>query len=260
MRLPSLVAVAYPTPLSQSPTVRGTYKSSRSQNARLSERGRLFRSRLLNFVRDRGQKWLKEQEGSYTPSIGKVDEAVEPESPGGKMCFDQRLPTPPPSRSASFDAGGERRKQVRNRCMSTHANIYPAANNKHTPWRVCRPRQSSFKGARLESGVAVTDDPGSFPLKIMCSTMPRAYETADLEDFRRCEQFSNLNPLDKGDFTGLEMGEIRETDPEWYARLQSDPFQTRFPGGESYKDLIQRLESCLIDMEQQVRVPRGRRE
>ena len=70
----------------------------------------------------------------------------------------------------------------------------------------------------------------------MCSTMPRAYETAELGDSRRCEQFSNLNPLDKGDFTGLEMGEIREADPEWYARLHSDPFQTRFPGGESYAD------------------------
>ena len=182
-----------------------------------------------SFVRERGQKWLQEQEGSYTPSIGKVDSTAEPEGgkeedkEGRKVFFDASLPTPP-ARSGSIDStnGGERR------------------------------RQSSFKGARLESGVAVTSDPGSFPLKIMCSTMPRAYETADLEDFRRCEQFSNLNPLDKGDFTGLEMGEIQSADPEWYARLKSDPFQTRFPGGESYKDLIQRLESCLIDMEQQV--------
>ena len=31
----------------KSPTVRGTYKSSRTQNAHLSERGRLFRARLL---------------------------------------------------------------------------------------------------------------------------------------------------------------------------------------------------------------------
>ena len=48
-----------------------------------------------------------------------------------------------------------------------------------------------------------------------------------------------MNPLDKGDFTGLEMEEIKEVDTEWYAQLQKDPFQTRFPGGESYKDLIQ---------------------
>lgn len=43
----------------KSPNVNGTYKSSRSQNARLSERGRLFRSSLRDFVRDRGTKWLK---------------------------------------------------------------------------------------------------------------------------------------------------------------------------------------------------------
>lgn len=55
----------------------------------------------------------QEQEGSYTPSIGKVDEPASPSGPAKTFDYDERLPTPPPSRSASFDAGGERRKQVR---------------------------------------------------------------------------------------------------------------------------------------------------
>jgi broad specificity phosphatase PhoE len=35
--------------------------------------------------------------------------------------------------------------------------------------------------------------------------------------------------------------------------LKEDPYSTRFPGGESYEDLVQRLESSVVDMEQQVR-------
>eukprot|EP00814_Leptocylindrus_danicus_P003840 CAMPEP_0116042932 /NCGR_PEP_ID=MMETSP0321-20121206/26021_1 /TAXON_ID=163516 /ORGANISM="Leptocylindrus danicus var. danicus, Strain B650" /LENGTH=481 /DNA_ID=CAMNT_0003523577 /DNA_START=351 /DNA_END=1793 /DNA_ORIENTATION=+ len=93
----------------------------------------------------------------------------------------------------------------------------------------------------------------SFPCKVMCSTMPRAIDTATWPYFLfQVEQYSNLNPLDKGDFSGLELEEIMSIHPQWYSELESDPYKTRFPGGESYHDLVNRLESCLIDMEQQV--------
>lgn len=92
-----------------------------------------------------------------------------------------------------------------------------------------------------------------FPCHVMTSTMPRAVDTATWEMLPfAINQFSNLNPLDKGDFSGMELEEIREIDPQWYAELEADPFRTRFPGGECYSDLISRLESCIIDMEQQV--------
>lgn len=92
-----------------------------------------------------------------------------------------------------------------------------------------------------------------FPCHIMTSTMPRAVDTVrwDMLPFP-INQISNLNPLDKGDFSGMELEQIREIDPEWYAKLEEDPFRTRFPGGECYGDIISRLESCIIDMEQQV--------
>jgi broad specificity phosphatase PhoE len=41
------------------------------------------------------------------------------------------------------------------------------------------------------------------------------------------EQFSNLNPLDKGDFNGLELDQIQDIEPDWYAALEKDPFHTR---------------------------------
>jgi len=63
---------------------------------------------------------------------------------------------------------------------------------------------------------------------------------------------SNLNPLDKGDYTGQELEDIAMKNPEWYNQLVADPFYTRFPGGECYGDLTSRLESVVVDIEQQV--------
>jgi broad specificity phosphatase PhoE len=55
-----------------------------------------------------------------------------------------------------------------------------------------------------------------------------------------------------GDFAGMDLATIREEYPEWYEQLQREPFYTRFPGGESYSDLIDRLYSVVIDVEQQL--------
>lgn len=67
-----------------------------------------------------------------------------------------------------------------------------------------------------------------FPLRIMTSTMPRAIDTANWEDYQfRINQMSNLNPLDKGDFAGMELEEIKKVNPAWYEKLERDPFGTR---------------------------------
>ena len=66
------------------------------------------------------------------------------------------------------------------------------------------------------------------------------------------EILSNLNPLDKGDFTGQELEEVADEYPAWYNELVADPFHTRFPGGECYADLTSRLESIVVAIEQQV--------
>lgn len=97
-------------------------------------------------------------------------------------------------------------------------------------------------------------DTGALPVRIFTSTMPRALDTVVWDESYNIHisQMSNLNPLDKGDFTGLELEEIREMDPGWYKMLEADPYGTRFPGGESYRDLIRRLSSVVVDLEQQV--------
>jgi hypothetical protein len=67
-----------------------------------------------------------------------------------------------------------------------------------------------------------------FPLKIMTSTMPRALETVNWEEYEFIPtQISNLNPLDKGDFAGMELEAIKMVNPKWYEKLVKDPYNTR---------------------------------
>lgn len=141
------------------------------------------------------------------------------------------------------------------------------AQKSHDAMKIAFAPQSRATGTSI-SGIAADNDKAwliesdsdkdtmqdlPFNIHIMSSTMPRAVETASWESMPfRIHELPNLNPLDKGDYSGMELEEIKEIDPEWYATLEKDPFLTRFPGGECYADLIQRLETCIIDMEQQV--------
>lgn len=66
-----------------------------------------------------------------------------------------------------------------------------------------------------------------FPCLVMSSTMPRALETASWRIPFPVKDVSNLNPLDTGDFAGMDLEGIRELHPEWYEQLERDPFHTR---------------------------------
>jgi len=93
-------------------------------------------------------------------------------------------------------------------------------------------------------------------LKVLSSTLPRAEETAKialscLGEGNVVEPCSMLNPLDKGELAGLSMKEIKAHHEEFYEKWIQDRFAHRFPGGESYEDLVTRLEPILIEIEQQ---------
>ncbi len=80
----------------------------------------------------------------------------------------------------------------------------------------------------LSSRSVSSNNGNQFGCHIMTSTMPRAVQTASWDDLSfPIHELPNLNPLDKGDFTGLELDEIAELHPEWYAMLEKDPFLTR---------------------------------
>ena len=76
------------------------------------------------------------------------------------------------------------------------------------------------------------DNRDPFPLKILTSTMPRAVDTVNWNDYEfSINDTPNLNPQDKGDFAGLELNEIQRENPSWYDRLERDPFGTRYVTG-----------------------------
>ncbi|KAL3791003.1 hypothetical protein HJC23_002992 [Cyclotella cryptica] len=141
-----------------------------------------------------------------------------------------------------------RRKEVFAPAMNTGTSISGLMNT--------FTKDAECKGEDWSDGDYVGTDgttPLPFPCHIMTSTMPRARQTVNWDHYPyQVEMLSNLNPLDKGDFMGMELEEIAQRDPEWYEHLVADPFLTRFPGGECYGDLTSRLESIVVDMEQQV--------
>ena len=140
-----------------------------------------------------------------------------------------------------------RRKQAFAPAMNTGTSISGLMNSFS---KTCDSDESDWNDDYLGTDGTT---PLPFPCHILTSTMPRARQTVDWENYPYpVEMLSNLNPLDKGDFMGMELEEISEKEPEWYSHLVEDPFMTRFPGGECYGDLTSRLESIVVDMEQQV--------
>jgi broad specificity phosphatase PhoE len=60
-----------------------------------------------------------------------------------------------------------------------------------------------------------------------------------------------LDEIDAGICDGLTYEEIKEQMPEeFYARAR-DKFRYRYPRGESYADVIQRLEPVIVELERQ---------
>ncbi|GAB5368291.1 hypothetical protein AAMO2058_001306600 [Amorphochlora amoebiformis] len=121
-------------------------------------------------------------------------------------------------------------------------------------------RTKSFRGLthvrsldlpRLIDGRSDKKD-GPKRIKIMCSTLQRSIQTANAIGWAgEVEIYNALDPLDKGLFPGLKFTESHTRAPEFYHRWKKDKYNTRFPAGESYHDLRMRLETCLIELEQQ---------
>ena len=88
-------------------------------------------------------------------------------------------------------------------------------------------------------------------LRIMTSTLPRAIETVApfAERGIGVESYSSLNLLNKGSCHGSSIADLRTSQPALYDEWQKDPFSCRFPGGESYEDVMNRLESLIVDIE-----------
>mmetsp|Transcript_23536 Transcript_23536/g.56692 ORF Transcript_23536/g.56692 Transcript_23536/m.56692 type:complete len:514 (-) Transcript_23536:806-2347(-) len=98
------------------------------------------------------------------------------------------------------------------------------------------------------------EDCGDCSCAIFTSTLTRAVETAScVKAAGATRATSALNPIDKGVCYELTEADFQAQMPEEYSRWRRDIRYRRFLGGESYHDLIQRLEPLLMELEQQTR-------
>ncbi|XP_030076573.1 6-phosphofructo-2-kinase/fructose-2,6-bisphosphatase 2 isoform X1 [Microcaecilia unicolor] len=87
-------------------------------------------------------------------------------------------------------------------------------------------------------------------LKVWTSQLKRTIQTAEALGVAY-EQWKILNEIDAGVCEEMTYKEIEEQYPEEFALRDQDKYLYRYPGGESYQDLVQRLEPVIMELERQ---------
>jgi broad specificity phosphatase PhoE len=87
-------------------------------------------------------------------------------------------------------------------------------------------------------------------LTVWTSTLRRTIQTA-LPLAAKFQPFRALDEIDAGICDGMTYEQIREQMPDVYAARKADKFRYRYPRGESYEDVIQRLDPFIIQLERQ---------
>ncbi len=89
--------------------------------------------------------------------------------------------------------------------------------------------------------------PGA-PLHVWSSALRRTFESAAPLG-REVRQWRSLNEIQAGVCDGWTYQEIRERMPAEYEGRQRDKLRYRYPRGESYEDVISRLDKVLVEIE-----------
>uniref|UniRef100_A0A4W6EM43 6-phosphofructo-2-kinase/fructose-2,6-biphosphatase 4b n=1 Tax=Lates calcarifer TaxID=8187 RepID=A0A4W6EM43_LATCA len=87
-------------------------------------------------------------------------------------------------------------------------------------------------------------------LKVWTSQMKRTIQTAECLGVPY-EQWKSLNEIDAGVCEEMMYEEIQEHYPLEFALRDQDKYRYRYPKGESYEDLVQRLEPVIMELERQ---------
>jgi len=85
---------------------------------------------------------------------------------------------------------------------------------------------------------------------VWTSSLQRTIETASHLN-RASESWRALDEIDAGVCDGMSYAQIKSTMPDEYAARSRDKFRYRYPRGESYQDVIQRLDRVIIELERQ---------
>jgi 6-phosphofructo-2-kinase / fructose-2,6-biphosphatase 2 len=90
--------------------------------------------------------------------------------------------------------------------------------------------------------------PETSALKIWTSTLRRTIQTASKLPYPR-RALKALDELDAGVCDGLTYEEISQQYPEDFSARDHDKFNYRYRGGESYADLVHRIEPVIMELE-----------
>jgi 6-phosphofructo-2-kinase / fructose-2,6-biphosphatase 3 len=102
----------------------------------------------------------------------------------------------------------------------------------------------------LSSRVAASSSGRSVPVAVWTSTLERTIATAAGLPFPKV-QWKALDEIQAGVCDGMTYKGIRETMPAEHVARCEDKLRYRYPSGESYMDVIQRLEPVVIEVERE---------
>ncbi|KAF8589982.1 bifunctional 6-phosphofructo-2-kinase/fructose-2,6-bisphosphate 2-phosphatase [Ramaria rubella] len=96
----------------------------------------------------------------------------------------------------------------------------------------------------------IHDNIGDAHLTVWTSTLQRTIETAQNIQAPKLT-WKALDELDAGVCDGMTYEEIEAAYPEDFANRDEDKFNYRYRGGESYRDVVVRLEPIIMELERQ---------
>lgn len=85
-------------------------------------------------------------------------------------------------------------------------------------------------------------------ITVWTSTLKRTIQTARYLEFEKLE-WKALDELDSGVCDGLTYGDIEKQYPEDFKQRDDDKYNYRYLGGESYRDVVIRLEPIIMELE-----------
>lgn len=99
----------------------------------------------------------------------------------------------------------------------------------------------------------VKESAGEINLTVWTSTLKRTQQTANYLPYKKL-QWKALDELDAGVCDGMTYEEIEKEYPEDFKARDNDKYEYRYRGGESYRDVVIRLEPVIMELERQENV------